>query len=153
MQKLFAKLMCCVSDVPYCCAMRRNVCLRVCEKCRVLFGRIACGCSWGPYGVLVKAREMPGNAPKRSGGADAARRMQCLSRRGKCRAAFRRVACCASALSSHRSTITRLSSGTSPSQLHCHLRAVSLVSRHFPPLHGALRSSTAALAALPSHPL
>ena len=29
-----------------------------------------------------------------------------------------------------------------------HLRAVSLVSRHFPPLHGALRSSTAALAAL-----
>ena len=37
---------------------------------------------------------------------------------GKCRAAFRRVACCASALSSHRSTITRLPSGTSPSQLH-----------------------------------
>ena len=34
-----------------------------------------------------------------------------------------------------------------------HLRAVSLVSRHFPPLHGALRSSTAALVALPSHPL
>ena len=45
MQKLFAKLMCCVSDVPYCCAMRRNVCLRVCGKCRVLFGCIACG--WG----------------------------------------------------------------------------------------------------------
>ena len=44
--------------------------------------------------------------------------MGCLSRRGKCRAAFRRVACCASALSSHRSTITRLPSGTSPSQLH-----------------------------------
>ena len=66
--------------------------------------------------------------------------MQCLSRRGKCREmrrseaegrfggaepegcasirAFRRVACCASALSSHRSTITRLPSGTSPSQLH-----------------------------------
>ena len=44
--------------------------------------------------------------------------MVCLSRRGKCRAAFRRVACCASALSSYRSTITRLPSGTSPSQLH-----------------------------------
>ena len=38
-------------------AMRRNVCLRVCGECRVLFGRIACG--WG--------------------------RMVCLSRRGKCR--------------------------------------------------------------------
>ena len=52
--------------------------------------------------------------------------------------AFRRVACCASALSSYLSTIMRLPSGTSPSQLHRHLRAVSLVSRHFPPLHVAL---------------
>ena len=45
-------------------------------------------------------------------------RLGCLLICGKCRAAFRRVACCASALSSHRSTITRLPSGTSPSQLH-----------------------------------
>ena len=45
---------------------------------------------------------------------------------GKCRAAFRRVACCASALSSHRSTITRLPSGTSPSQLHAILAPSAL---------------------------
>ena len=45
-------------------------------------------------------------------------RLGCLLICGKCRAAFRRVACCASVLSSHRSTITRLPSGTSPSQLH-----------------------------------
>ena len=45
-------------------------------------------------------------------------RLGCLLICGKCRAAFRRVACCASALSSYRSTITRLPSGTSPSQLH-----------------------------------
>ena len=37
---------------------------------------------------------------------------------GKCRAAFRRVACCASALSSPRSAIIRLASEASPSQLH-----------------------------------
>ncbi|MBE6395793.1 MAG: hypothetical protein E7046_02165 [Lentisphaerae bacterium] len=30
-------------------------------------------------------------------------------------------------------------SGASPSRLHRHLRAVRLVSRHFPPLHVALR--------------
>ena len=67
---------------------------------------------------------------------------------GKCRAAFRRAPCCASALSSPRSAIFRLASEASPSQLHGNLRAVSLVSRHFPPLHGALSSSPAALAAL-----
>ena len=61
---------------------------------------------------------------------------------------FRRVPCCASALPSHRSTIRRLPSGARPSQLHGNLRAVSLVSRHFPPLHGALSSSPASLAAL-----
>ena len=52
------------------------------------------------------------------GVSEAGFRMQCLRICGKCRAAFRRVACCASALSSYRSTITRLPSGTSPSQLH-----------------------------------
>ena len=67
---------------------------------------------------------------------------------GKCREAFRREPCCASALSSPRSAIFRLASEASPSQLHGNLRAVSLVSRHFPPLHGALSSSPASLAAL-----
>ena len=75
-------------------------------------------------------------------------RMQCLRMCGKCRAAFRRVPCCASALSSPRSAIFRLASEASASQLHCNLRAVSLVSRHFPRLHGALSSSPASLAAL-----
>ena len=73
---------------------------------------------------------------------------QCLRMCGKCRAAFRCAPCCASALSSPRSAIFRLASETSPSQLHGNLRAVSLVSRHFPPLHGALSSSPASLAAL-----
>ena len=61
---------------------------------------------------------------------------------------FRRAPCCASALSSPRSAIFRLASEASPSHLHGNLRAVSLVSRHFPPLHGALSSSPASLAAL-----
>ena len=74
--------------------------------------------------------------------------MQCLRMCGKCRAAFRRAPCCASALSSPRSAIFRLASGASPLQLHGNLRAVSLVSRHFPPLHGVFSSSPAALAAL-----
>ena len=51
-------------------------------------------------------------------------------------------------MSSPRSAIFRLASEASPSQLHGNLRAVSLVSRHFPPLHGALSSSPASLAAL-----
>ena len=67
---------------------------------------------------------------------------------GNCRAAFRRAPCRASALSSPRSAIFRLASEASPSQLHGNLRAVSLVSRHFPPLHGAFSSSPASLAAL-----
>ena len=74
--------------------------------------------------------------------------MQCLRICGKCRAAFRRVPCCASALSSPRSAIFRLASEASPSQLHGNLRAVSLVSRHFPRLHGAFSSSPATLVAL-----
>ena len=57
---------------------------------------------------------------------------------GKCRAAFSREACGASALSSPRSTITRLPSGASSSRLHRHLHASRLASRHFPPLHVAL---------------
>ena len=61
---------------------------------------------------------------------------------------FRRVPCRASALSSPRSAIFRLASGARPSQLHGNLRAVSLLSRHFPRLHGAFSSSPAALAAL-----
>ena len=76
------------------------------------------------------------------------RHMQCLRMCGKCREAFRRVPCCASALSSPRSAIFRLASGASPLQLHGNLRAVSLLSRHFPRLHGAFSSSPAALAAL-----
>ena len=51
-------------------------------------------------------------------------------------------------MSSPRSAIFRLASEASSSQLHGNLRAVSLVSRHFPPLHGALSSSPASLAAL-----
>ena len=74
--------------------------------------------------------------------------VQCLRMCGKCRAAFRRAPCRASALSSPRSAIFRLASGASPSQLHGNPRAVCLVSRHFPPLHGAFSSSPAALAAL-----
>ena len=61
---------------------------------------------------------------------------------------FRCAPCCASALSSPRSAIFRLASGANPSQLHGNLRAISLASRHFPPLHGALSSFPAALAAL-----
>ena len=61
---------------------------------------------------------------------------------------FRRAPCRASALSSPRSAIFRLASEASTSQLHGNLRAVSLVSRHFPPLHVALSSSPASLAAL-----
>ena len=48
---------------------------------------------------------------------------------------------CAASLrfaSAHFSTITRLPSDASPLQLHRHLLAVRLVSRHFPPLHVAL---------------
>ena len=56
------------------------------------------------------------------------RRSVCLRICGKCRAAFRRVACCASALSSYLSAITRLPSGTSPSQL----RAIFAPSALFP---------------------
>ena len=86
-------------------------------------------------------------------------RMQCCSvlcrvvcsaceESGKCREAFRRAPCRASALSSPRSAIFRLASEASTSQLHGNLHAVSLVSRHFPPLHRALSSSPATLAAL-----
>ena len=55
-------------------------------------------------------------------------RSVCLRICGKCRAAFRRVACCASVLSSYLSTIMRLPSGTSPSQL----RAIFAPSALFP---------------------
>ena len=87
--------------------------------------------------------------------------MQCLSRRGKCREmrrseaegrfgeaepegcasirAFRRVACCASALSSYRSTITRLPSGSPVSRsVSFRSGAFGLRSRYCPPLHEAL---------------
>ena len=83
--------------------------------------------------------------------------MQCLRWGDMCSACecaenagrlFRRAPCRASALSSPRSAIFRLASEASPSHLHGNLRAVSLVSRHFPPLHGALSSSPASLAAL-----
>ena len=57
---------------------------------------------------------------------------------GKCRAAFRRVACCASALSSHRSTITRLPSGSPVSRSTSFRSGVfGLRSRYCPPLHVA----------------
>ena len=80
----------------------------------------------------IRLPEAEGRAPKGPQGA----------------ALFRRAPCRASALSSPRSAIFRLASEASPSHLHGNLRAVSLVSRHFPPLHGALSSSPAALAAL-----
>ena len=77
--------------------------------------------------------------------SDACSACECAENAGRL---FRRVPCRASALSSPRSAIFRLASGASPLQLHGNLRAVSLVSRHFPPLHGAFSSSPAALAAL-----
>ena len=77
--------------------------------------------------------------------SDACSACECAENAGRL---FRRVPCRASALSSPRSAIFRLASGASPLQLHGNLRAVSLVSRHFPPLHGAFSSSPASLAAL-----
>ena len=77
--------------------------------------------------------------------SDACSACECAENAGRL---FRRVPCRASALSSPRSAIFRLASGASPLQLHDNLRAVSLVSWHFPRLHVALSSSSASLAAL-----
>jgi hypothetical protein len=77
----------------------------------------------------------------------------CLRICGKCRASFGRDACAAFALPSPRSTIIKLPLVASSSRLQHHHRAVRLVSRHFPRLHGAFRSASIPLVALLSHPL
>ena len=128
---------------PVCLRRKRKMPGVSCVSCAVLFSTVSSACE--SMCTTVPTMLPIRKAPLSLMVCVLCSACECAENAGRL---FRRAPCRASALSSPRSAIFRLASGASPLQLHGNLRAVSLVSRHFPRLHGALSSSPASLAAL-----